>query len=58
MNRGRSPAAGVATVTALIWPALRERSELDKLVLAKWVINQEEWKRLLQDIEGLAPRDF
>ncbi|WP_272934830.1 MULTISPECIES: hypothetical protein [Streptomyces] len=42
----------------MIWPALRERSELDKLVLAKWVINQEEWKRLLQDIEGLAPRDF
>ncbi|WP_371589243.1 hypothetical protein [Streptomyces virginiae] len=42
----------------MIWPALREKSELDKLVFAKWVINQEEWKWLLQDIEGLAPRDF
>lgn len=36
----------------------RDKGDLDKLIMAKWVIDQEEWQWLVMDIEDLAPRDF
>ncbi|MFF0067026.1 hypothetical protein ACFYRC_37110 [Streptomyces sp. NPDC005279] len=37
---------------------VRDMGDLDKLVMAKWVIDQEEWQWLVQDIEDFAPREF
>ncbi|MYV47895.1 hypothetical protein [Streptomyces sp. SID2888] len=36
----------------------RDNSVLAKAVMARWVINQEEWQWAVEDIEDLAPRDF
>ncbi|MCX4792021.1 hypothetical protein OG369_41775 [Streptomyces sp. NBC_01221] len=36
----------------------RDKGNLDKLVLAKWGIDQGEWQWLVMDIEDLAPREF
>ncbi|MBO1286145.1 MULTISPECIES: hypothetical protein [Streptomyces] len=36
----------------------RDNSVLAKAVMARWVINQEEWQWVVEDIEDLAPRDF
>lgn len=36
----------------------RDKSDLDKLVLAKWVVDQEEWQWLVMDIEDLVPHEF
>ncbi|WP_411146358.1 hypothetical protein [Streptomyces sp. x-80] len=36
----------------------RDKSDLDRLVMAKWVIDQEEWQWLVVDVEDLAPREF
>ncbi|MFJ1823409.1 hypothetical protein [Streptomyces sp. NPDC088178] len=36
----------------------RDKSVLAKAVMARWVINQEEWQWAVEDIEDLAPRDF
>ncbi|MGA5442208.1 hypothetical protein ACPCKW_22185 [Streptomyces griseoincarnatus] len=36
----------------------RDKSTLARAVMAKWVIDQEEWQWVVEDIEDLAPRDF
>ncbi|MGW3926482.1 hypothetical protein ACWECC_00050 [Streptomyces microflavus] len=36
----------------------RDKGDLDKLMLAKWVTDQGEWQWLVMDIEDLAPREF
>lgn len=37
---------------------VRDTVDLDKLVMAEWVIDKEEWRWVVQDIEDLAPREF
>ncbi|WP_411137992.1 hypothetical protein [Streptomyces sp. C10] len=38
--------------------AQRKNADQNRLIMAKWVIDQQEWQWLVQDIEDLAPREF
>ncbi|MEU3743527.1 hypothetical protein AB0E78_41600 [Streptomyces sp. NPDC032198] len=38
--------------------ARRDKSDLDRLVMAKWVITRGEWQWLVVDIEDLGPHEF
>ncbi|MFJ7236037.1 hypothetical protein ACIQWB_02690 [Streptomyces olivaceus] len=36
----------------------RDKSALAKAVMARWVVDQDEWQWVVEDIEDLAPSDF
>ncbi|MGW3984785.1 hypothetical protein [Streptomyces mirabilis] len=38
--------------------AERYKSTLGKAIMAKWVIDQAEWRWVVEDIEDLAPSEF
>ncbi|MFH9944406.1 hypothetical protein ACH4OT_34460 [Streptomyces murinus] len=47
-----------ASVNSALDSIKPSRDDLDVILMASWVVDQEEWQWITQDIEDLAPKQF